>query len=395
MRLPLAANDPPGTWKVVVRELLNNGTDSVSFQYKSPVSTRSIAGATRRAVFFDGDRANLFRFARLHRSVTVVKGTSPSNDAAAKRLKEVLKPWGVECKEMALADAAKSRPLSAGEAKTWCGLVHAGSGQIKPGAGNPPILAGFAVQGPVILLGTPEDNPIIKFLLEQRFLPYKPDADFPGAGRGLVAWQRDGVGRGQESVTLIAYDEAGMAEAVGSFYEAIAGIDPLTRWTLPVDDALTPAKSAPGFFPVAAVAWEARLPDRVEVIKATADGVQALSHDNTLANLSNAGKQTGSQVLSAAKAEQARKDLALPADLVAETAAKKQARPDRMMKLWASGGGKLAVAYWGGTLRIVGANGKVLTEQQLPQDVTALAWSDGKLVAGLADGRVIALNVKE
>jgi hypothetical protein len=30
----------------------------------------------------------------------------------------------------------------------------------------------------------------------------------------------------------------------------------------------------------------------------------------------------------------------------------------------------------------------------LPQDVTALAWSGGKVVAGLADGLVVALVVK-
>ena len=145
--------------------------------------------------------------------MTLVKGTSGFHDAAVKRLKKVLEPWGIECKEMPLAEASKARVLTAEEAKTWCGLVHAGSGQIKPGGGNPSLLAGFAVKGPVILLGTPEDNPIIKFLLDQRFLPYKPDASFPGPNRGYMAWQRDGVGRGQDSVTLIANDEAGINEA--------------------------------------------------------------------------------------------------------------------------------------------------------------------------------------
>ena len=33
-------------------------------------------------------------------------------------------------------------------------------------------------------------------------------------------------------------------------------------------------------------------------------------------------------------------------------------------------------------------------EQKLPTDVTALAWLGGKLIAGLADGRVLALEVK-
>src|SRR5205823_8861162 len=142
----------------------------------------------------------------------------------------------------------------------WCGLIHAGKGQIKPGDQNPPILAGFAVQGPVILLGNEADNPIIKFLLDQRFLPYKPDASFPGPNRGYMAWQRDGVGRGQDSITLIATDEVGMSEAVGSFYEAVAGLDPLTKWELPESDTLVPATKARELHPVAKLAWSVNVP---------------------------------------------------------------------------------------------------------------------------------------
>ena len=33
-----------------------------------------------------------------------------------------------------------------------------------------------------------------------------------------------------------------------------------------------------------------------------------------------------------------------------------------------------------------------MSEQMLPQDITALVWLEGVLVAGLADGRVIALG---
>src|SRR5437763_1595674 len=72
--------------------------------------------------------------------------------------------------------------------------------------------------------------------------PYAPHPqECPGPGRGYLAWQRDGVGAGQESVALIAYDEAGMSEAVGSCFEAVAGLEPLTRWTLPASDTHTPA----------------------------------------------------------------------------------------------------------------------------------------------------------
>jgi hypothetical protein len=388
--LPLAANDPSGRWKVVVRELLNNGLDSVSFTFKAPRSVGAIAGATRRAVYFGNDLDNIFRFARNHRSVTIVKGTSAYHAAAVKRLTRILEPWGVVCKEMSLAEASKSRTLTAVEARTWCGLAFAGSGQIKPGAGNSPALAGFAVTGPLILLGTPEDNTLIKFLLTERFLPYVPSrADFPGRGRGLVAWQRDGIGPGEESLTLIAYDEAGMAEAVGTVYQAVAGQEPLTRWALPTATTITPAKLAPGLLPAAAVAWQVYLSDRVVALKAKGDVLHALTHDGSLAVITAAGKLSSSKVLDAEQFAREKKEQAASPD----AAARKQQRPDRILKLSSSSGGRTAVAYWGGTLRIVD-RGKVLTEQQLPQDVTALAWSGGKAVAGLADGRVVALVVK-
>jgi hypothetical protein len=387
--LPLAANDPSGRWKVVVRELLNNGEDSVAFSFKAPARCGAIAGATRRAVSFGNDLDALFRFARNHRQVTVVKGTSAWNAAAVKRLTAILKPWGVVCKEMALADAAKSRTLTAEEARTWCGLGFAGTGQVKPGAGNAPVLAGFAVEGPVILLGNPDDNPLIKFLQTERFLPYTPGRDFPGRGRGLVAWQRDGIGRGQESLTLIAHDEAGMAEAVGTVYQAVAGQEPLTRWKLPATTTVRPAKLAPNLRPAAALAWQVALPDRVVALKAKDDRLEALTHDGSLAIVTAAGKLSSSKVLAADQFARTKKEMAAPLDADAV----KQQRPDRMLKVSATNGGRTAVAYWGGTLRIV-EGGKVLTEQQLPQDVTALAWFGGKVAAGLADGRVVALVVK-
>jgi hypothetical protein len=37
--------------------------------------------------------------------------------------------------------------------------------------------------------------------------------------------------------------------------------------------------------------------------------------------------------------------------------------------------------------------GQRLSEQNLPQDVTALAWLGDKVIAGLADGRVLALTL--
>lgn len=394
LELPLAANDPSGTWKVTIRELLSGKENFAAFTYTALKRARAFAGATPRAVYFGNDRDNVFRFARVHRQVTIVKGKSAFNDAAAKRLTKILEPWGVVCKELPLDDAAKPRTLSEEEARTWCGLAYAGKGQIKPGDQNPPVLAGFAVQGPVILLGNPGDHPIIKFLLDQSFLPYKTDAQFPGPGRGYIAWQRDGVGRGQDSLTLIATDEEGMSEAVGSCYEAVAGLDPLTKWDLPHDDSLVVASKAVGQHNVARVLWTAKTPDRVLALKDDGSTLTVLTQDGTVSVLNAAGKLTDQKAMQPEKLDENLKRLTPAPDAQAATAAKKQDRPDRLLKLWSGSPDKLAVAYWGGTVRIVDRDGGILFEQQLPQDVTALTWAKDALLAGLADGRIVALEVK-
>lgn len=388
----LAATDPAGKWTVSVRELLNNTEGTAQFTYKNLQHAAGIAGSSRRAVSAGNDLDNAFRFARLHRDVTIVKGTSAFNTAAAERLAVTLKPWGVTCKMLDLAQASKARVISEDEARTWIGLIYAGRGQIKTGDTNPPALAGFAVDGPVILLGNPDDNPIIKFLQTEKFLPYVTDAaNFPGRDRGLVAWQLDGIGRGQESITLVAYDEAGMNEAVGTFYEAVAGIDPLTRFALPQSDAIAPASSAPGLTRPATIAWSVQLPDRVTGLKLADGGLVALTHDGSVSNIAADGKRAASQVPAAAEFQQLLKDMP-PVAPAAQPVIAASTRTDRMLKLSATSGNRSAIAYWGGTLRIVDAQGAIKTEQQLPQDVTALTWLGDRLIAGLADGRVLALQ---
>jgi hypothetical protein len=384
--LPLAANDPAGDWKVIVRELLAGTEDAATFGYTPPTRPRAIAGATPRAVYAGNDRDNAFRFARLHHDVTIIMGASPFNAVAADRLTKSLEPWGVRCKVMDLAEASKARRLSEDEAKTWVGLQYAGSGQIKAGDANPPVFAGFAVQGPVILLGNPEDNPIIKFLLSERFLPYTPHpTDLPGPSRGFMAWQRDGVGAGQESITLIAYDEAGMGEAVGTFYEAVAGTDGLTKWTLPQSDQVVASKAAPGRVPAAVIAWQAVLPDRVVSLKTEGANLVAITADGSTTTLDASGKIVSTQPAEVARA-------AAPASVAIPDVFKPVILPDRLIKLVVAGNNETAVGYWGGTLQVIRPDGSVKSQQVLPHDVTALVWQGSRAVAGLADGRTLAIE---
>lgn len=289
LSLPLGVNEAAGQWKIAARELLNNTERAATFQLQAPAQCGAAAGAVQRAVCFGNDRENIFRFFALFKDLTIVKGASEYNNAAAERLAAVLKPWDVRAKIVTAAEANKPRPISEEEAPAWCGLEPA---RVKTGQSNHPAHVGFDVQGPAVLLGTPEDNPLIKFLLERGFLPYKPDKTrLPGPGRGLLAWQRDGVAYWQESVTLVAHDAAGMNEAVGSLYEAAAGIDPLTPWALPTNAAVTPAAKAPAQLPAAPVAWQAAFPDRAAGLRAQGNGnIAVLTQDGTVAVLDPAGK---------------------------------------------------------------------------------------------------------
>jgi hypothetical protein len=394
LSLPLALNDPAGVWKVSVSELLDNTQALATFKLTAAPTCSAAMGATRRAVHVAADRGNIFRFFRTQHKVTIVKGSSAYNNAAAGRLQKVLKPWNVECSIITAAEANKARSLTPEEAATWVGLYHAGTGQIKPGDKNDPVQVGYAVQGPVILLGTPEDNPLIKTLLTQRFLPYTPkNGEMPGPGRGLVAWQRDGIGVCQESITLIAHDTQGMAEAVGTMYEMLAGIEPLTPWTLAKNSSIEPAKKGVTV-PEAAVAWSVVLPDRIVGVKANNGKLSVLSHDGTLAEVSLEGKVTGQKVLDAAAYQKSSGELRPSSSGPALAEAQKKADPRRLVKFVIPSGTQTAVVYWGGTLQILDADSAVKTEQRFGQDITAAAWSGQQLILGDANGRLSAVSVK-
>jgi phage I-like protein len=77
-----------------------------------------------------------------------------------------------------------------------------------------------------------------------------------------------------------------------------------------------------------------------------------------------------------------------------DQAAWTMATPGRIVKRIAATKDLVAVAYWGGTLKVLDAEGKVKCMAAMPQDITALVWAEGKLVAGLADGSVVALSTK-
>ena len=393
LSLPLAINDPAGKWTVQITELLNNSQDSVTFLMPALSTCNSAAGATRRAVHLPEERDRVFRFFRTHQNVTIVKGAGDHN-AAADRLVSSLKPWNVKCSLVSAAEANKPRPIAEDEAPTYIGLEYTGRGSIKPGDKNNPAMVGFAVRGPVILLGTPEDNPLIKFLLDAKFLPYTPSkTDLPGPGRGLVAWQRDAIGANQESIALIGYDAAGIGEAIGTMYEMLAGMEPLTPLTLPRRGTVVPAKNS-SVVPELVLAWSDVLSDRIVGLKAAGDKLSVLTYAGTLAEYQKDGKVKGQRVLDGADAQKAAEELKTAAPPAQLAAMQKKVGPTRLVKFVAPAGKETAVAYWGGTVEVFDSAEHVKAVRRLPQDVTALLWSGSQLIVGDADGRLVALTVK-
>ena len=379
LALPLAANDPQGKWTLTVRDLLSNKEGSATFDFRPPGQCGALAGATQRAVHFAPDAKNAFRFFRLNRDLTLVTGKSDYNAAQAQRLATILKPWGITCKTVAAADVKVRKPDDDAK-KTWTGLTNGST-------------AGFDIPGAAILLGTPEDNPLIKHVLGERFLPYKPAKDlFPGRGRGYVAWQTDAIGfYNTESLTLIAYDAAGMAEAVGAMFEWASGYEPLTQWALPPFAEVVAATKPPDVPPMANVAWLATLPDTVVALKVEGKQVLALTADDTQTALSADGKLGRQRVLRARDAK-GLADEALALRKIDPQDQKAFATPDRVIKFIAKGDGVTAVAYWGGLVKTFDAQGQCRTQQMMPQDIGAIAWFGDKLILGLADGMAMALE---
>ncbi|HUW35038.1 MAG TPA: PQQ-binding-like beta-propeller repeat protein, partial [Planctomycetota bacterium] len=292
---------------VEVAELLSGTSSSAKFAFAAPKQCGAIAGAKHRAVFFGNDAENVFRFFRTFQDVTIVKGSSDYSNAAADRLVASLAPWSVRCMVVNAADVNQPREIPEDAKLSWIGLTANRLGNLQPGQKPLPMHVGFAVQGPVILLGNPDDNPLIKFLVDTKVLPYVPDKEkLPGPSRGYIAWQRDMIGIGQESVALIAYDAAGMSEAAGTLYEIAAGLEPLMPFEPPiradvvrgdVSPAATPRRDAPvgrlrlAKQPVIQRLWAVALPDRAVALRPIGrETIAVLSQDGTLAVIDSKGK---------------------------------------------------------------------------------------------------------
>ncbi len=382
--MPLAANDPAGKWTISASDMLAGTKDAITFDYAPPPVCGALAGVVERAVSFTNERDNLFRFFRTHQDLTLIVGSSPFDQPAAERLAGVVKPWGVRCRIITAADANKPRRITDEEARTWVGLDF---GRFKA-ADAKPGHTGFAVDGPCILLGNPEDNALITFIADQRFLPYKVDKlDFPGCVRGMLAWQRDAVSYGAESITLIAYDEKGMSEAVGTLYESCAALDPLMPLRPPVLSTITPAASALAT-PEPQIAWRTVLPDIAVALRAEGNVLKADTLDGSTFSLNPAGAITARADIADTKAltRIAPKPVKLGPPIGPKLLS------DRIVKLVQNHPAHVAVAYWGGTLQLFTTDGTLENQCLLDDDISTMAWLGDVLVVAKSDGSVIGMK---
>ncbi len=169
-----------------------------------------------------------------------------------------------------------------------------------------------------------------------------------------------------------------MAEAVGSFYEAAAGIDPMTRWATPAASSVAPAtKNLQAA--EAAARWQVILPDRVLALSVTAPGeITALSLDGS-ATLIRGGKVVSQRAVGAAGITAAKKAAAVKPAVPA--ALSKKLLADRVPKFIVTGNGGAAVAYWGGacrssmpTARSVGSSSSHRTSAPWPGRARRSSW---------------------
>jgi len=239
LTLPMAANDAAGKWTVEVTDLLAGTKGQAAFEFAPLTRARSLAGATHRAVFFGDDKANIYRFFRDHRVVTIAVGESDYNQAAAERLVKILKPYNITASIVKAKDVP-ARELNAEEARTWCGTGVAGGLQV--GRGNAPTAVGWDLPNPTIVLGTPEDNVMLKHMANSRVLPYATSAMFPGKGKGMVAWNLFALGHDVHALMCIAYDAEGMSQAIGTLFELGVGLDPLLPLALPTSAVIEVGK---------------------------------------------------------------------------------------------------------------------------------------------------------
>ena len=386
----LGTNDPVGAWTVEVTELLNNKYSLSSFENRGFKVAGATVGEVPRAVYFGNDRENMKQFFRQYNNIVLITGSSDYSMQAAVKFAHDIEPWGITATIITAEEANKSRVAyddqyikeAYGEDLTNRRV----DGTWVDGYAPTP----FDVTAPAVLFGNPDDNPLIKAMLSYSntgvsLLPYTPSPEnFPGRGRGMIAWQIDVVNYGIESVVALAYDEEGMREARGSLFQTVADQDPIMFLSQPTYAKVKPATVA-NVIARANISVIANVPDR---------GVNIIVEDNNIIIYSLDGTVTTMDVNGAviATADSTAEHKAYGSVDTLSDAVKDQLNKLLLVKTVETSDNITAVIYWGGRVEFYNDDTLVALEQ-LEQDISVAAFSGDKLIAVLATGQVFSLTI--
>ena len=379
--LKLAANDAIGKWTIRIKELLGETRIKQSINLEATRKMTALGMQFRKAVYFNGDDERIYRFFKNHQSVTIIIGSSIFARTAADHLIKYMKPYGIEFVIKDATQINNPRSLTKEEAATWVGLDYAGSGQIKPGAKNSLGHSGFDVKGPVIVIGNPEDNPVINYMVDKLYLPFIPVKNkFPGTGRGYLSWQRGAVGRMQDSLCLVAHDMDGMMEAAGSLFEIMAGMKFPSKNKVPVRSNIKAAIEAtiPRKPPLM---WKKVLADFAVKMQSLDGVVQVETKDGRAYSIDYKGNIF-------------RMDAIEGKHGFLKEISTQSRYDDRLLKFCYNLGNAELYIYWGGYLEIIKEN-KVIYAKQLYQDITAVTLLSKYMIVALADGNIHSYKLKK
>jgi len=156
---------------------------------------------------------------------------------------------------------------------------------------------------------------------------------------------------------------------------------------LPASNAISAATQPAVKMVAAPVEWQAQLSDRIDSIAVT-DGKVVAYTANSIEAVINAKGETSSTVVNTIP-------VAVKPVTAVPTPLKASLIPGAAVKSIAISNNNItAISYWGGIIQTFGADNMLKTQQTMPQDINALVWNGNILIAGLADGCVVGLNVK-
>ena len=193
-RIPIAANDPPGTWRVSLRELISGRQYDGEFQVTAAACDldKRVSPRPREIIV---DRQALADFLNTKPELTIALGRGQARlRGLAERLAQAIKQTG------AAAKIAWTDELITGtnHRAVWMDATYR------------PV---YQVRGHLVLLGTARDNPLIRELQESDILLRATSPAYPGPGSFIIELLPSAFLGDDNAILVMAEDDAALAKA--------------------------------------------------------------------------------------------------------------------------------------------------------------------------------------